>query len=89
MGPLAFLSNKLEAAQKKYSAFDRELLAAYLGVRHFRSMLHDREFCFLSDHKPLSFAIDRVSEPWSDRQQRQLAFISEFTVDIQYLPYFQ
>ncbi len=32
--PLAFFSKKLEAAQSKYSAFDRELLAAYLAVRH-------------------------------------------------------
>jgi len=84
--PLAFFSKKLEAAQQKYSAFDRELLVAYLAVRHFRSMLHGREFSILSDHKPLSFAIDRVSGPWSARQQRQLAFISEFTGDIQYLP---
>jgi hypothetical protein len=83
--PLAFFS-KLEAAQQKYSTFDRELLATYLAVRHFRSMLHGREFSILSDHKPLSFAIDRVSEPWSARQQRQLAFISEFTGDIKYLP---
>jgi hypothetical protein len=75
----------LEAAQQKYSAFDRELLAAYLAVRHFRSMLHRREFSILSDHKLLSFAIHRVSEPWFARQQRQLAFISEFTRDIKYL----
>jgi hypothetical protein len=49
-------------------------------------MLHGREFSILSNHKLLSFAIDRVSEPWSTRQQRQLAFISEFTSDIKYLP---
>jgi predicted lipid-binding transport protein (Tim44 family) len=34
--PLGFFSAKLEAAQQKYSAFDRELLACYLAVRHFR-----------------------------------------------------
>ena len=27
-----------------------------------------------------------MSEPWSARQQRQLAIISEFTSDIKYLP---
>jgi hypothetical protein len=62
------------------------LLAAYLVVWHFHSMLHGRESCILSDHKLLSFGIDRVSEPWSARQQRHLAFISGFTGDIQYLP---
>ena len=34
--PLAFFSVKLDNAQQKYSAFDRELLAIYLSTRHFR-----------------------------------------------------
>ena len=34
--PLGFFSQKLDKTQQKYSAFDRELLAAYLGIRHFR-----------------------------------------------------
>ena len=33
--PLAFFSKKLSAAQKKYCAFDLELLALYLAVLHF------------------------------------------------------
>lgn len=36
------------------------------------------------DHKPLTFAMSKVSDPWSGRQQRQLAAISEFTTDIQH-----
>ena len=42
--PLAFFSKKLLDAEKKYSAFDRELLAAYSSIRHFRYMLEGREF---------------------------------------------
>ena len=34
--PLAFYSRQLRAAELKYSAFDRELLAIYLSIRHFR-----------------------------------------------------
>ena len=37
--PLAFFSRKLQPSEKKYSAFDRELLAVYLGIRHFRHFL--------------------------------------------------
>ena len=40
--PLAFYSNKLSVAEKKYYAFDRELLAAYSSLHHF--MLEGREF---------------------------------------------
>jgi Integrase zinc binding domain/RNase H-like domain found in reverse transcriptase len=76
----------LDAAQRKYSAFDRELLAAYLAVRHFCFLLEGRQFTIYSDHKPLSFALSRVVEPWSARQQRHLAYIAEFTSDIQHVP---
>ncbi len=37
--PLAFFSKKLEPAQMRYSAFDRELFACVAGIRHFRYML--------------------------------------------------
>jgi cytoskeleton-associated protein 5 len=47
--PLAFYSKKLDAAQHKYSAFDRELLAAYLAVRHFRFQLEGRQFTIFTD----------------------------------------
>ena len=34
--PVAFFSRKLSSAERNYSAFDRELLAAYAAIRHFR-----------------------------------------------------
>jgi transposase InsO family protein len=49
-------------------------------------MLEGRDFVIFSDHKPLSFALQRVSEPWSARQQRQLAYVAEFTSKIQHVP---
>jgi cleavage and polyadenylation specificity factor subunit 1 len=84
--PLAFFSTKLTPAQQKYSTFDRELLAAYLAIRHFRFLLEGRPFQLHTDHQPLAAAMHRVSPPWSARQQRHLAYISEFTTDIRHLP---
>ena len=83
--PLAFFSRQLRPAEWKCSTFDRELLALYLAVRHFRSMLEGRSFTTFVDHKPLTFAMGKVTEPWSARQQRHLAYISEFTTDIQHV----
>lgn len=37
------------------------------------------------DHKPLTFAMAKVAEPWSARQQRHLSYISEFTTDLQHV----
>ena len=50
--PLAFFSKKLRPPEKKYSAFDRELLALYLGVRHFRYFPEGRQFTAYTDHNP-------------------------------------
>ena len=63
--PLTFFSKVLRPAEKKYSTFDRELLAVYLAVRHFRYYLEGRDFTVFTDHKPLTFAFAKVSEPWS------------------------
>ena len=83
--PLAFFSKKLRPPEKKYSAFDRELLALYLGIRHFRYFLEGRRFRAYTDHKPLTFCMAKVTDPWSGRQQRHLSYISEFTTDIQHI----
>ena len=84
--PLGFFLKKLDPAQQKYSAFDRELLACYLGVRHFRHQLEGRSFYIETDHKPLTGALHRVSEPWSARQTRQLSYLAEFTSDLRHVP---
>jgi RNase H-like domain found in reverse transcriptase len=83
--PLGFFSKKLDPAQRKYSAFDRELYACYAGIRHFRYMLEGRKFTIFTDHKPLTQALHRTSDPWTARQCRQLPYIAEFTSDVQHI----
>jgi len=83
--PLAFFSRQLRPPETRYSAFDRELLGLYLAVRHFRYFLEARPFVAYTDHKPLTFAFAKVSDPWSPRQQRHLAYISEFTTDVRHV----
>jgi hypothetical protein len=84
--PLAFYSKKLSGAGTRYSTFDRELLAAFSTVRHFRFLLEGRQFRQLTDHKPLVTSLFRTTPPWSARQQQQLSFIAEFTSDIRHTP---
>ena len=47
---LAFYSRQLRAAELKCNAFDRELLAIYLSIRHFRYFLEERTFAIFTDH---------------------------------------
>ena len=61
--PLAFFSRQLRPPERKYSTFDRELLGLYLAVRHFKYFLEARPFVAYTDHKPLTFAFAKVTEP--------------------------
>ena len=84
--PMAFFSKKLSSAKVKYSAFDRELLAAFSAFHHFRFMLEEREFTLFTDHKALTTALFSSSPPWSAHQQHHLSYISKFTRSFVHLP---
>lgn len=83
--PLAFFSKQLRPPEQKYSTFDRELLGLYLAVRHFKFYLEGQPFTIYTDHKPLIGAMSKISDPCNARQQRHLAYISEFSTDIRHI----
>ena len=82
--PLAFFSKKLSTTESKYSAFDRELLAIYLAIKHFRFFVEGRDFVIFTDHEPLTNALLSKTDR-SPRQSRHLDFISQFTSAIHYV----
>ena len=83
--PLSFFSAKLLPNQQLWPPFDRELLAAFRSIRHFRHMVEGRSFILYTDHQSLVPSLRKVSEPQTARQTYQLAGIAEFTTDIRYL----
>ena len=50
------LSRKLKPVETRYSTLDRELLAIYLAMKHFRHILEGRQFYVLTDHRPLTYS---------------------------------
>ncbi|GBL82872.1 Retrovirus-related Pol polyprotein from transposon 17.6 [Araneus ventricosus] len=83
--PLAFYSKSLSPAQRRYSAYDKELLAAYMTIKYFRHMVEGRSFILFTDYKPLTFAFRQKEDKCSPRQLRQLDLIGHFTTDIRHL----
>ena len=71
---------------KELLAFNKELLAPYSSLRHFRFMLEGRDFPIFTKHKPLTLALFRVSPPWSALQQRHLSYLAEFTSSVVNFP---
>ena len=76
--PISFFSYKLSQPQQAYSTYDRELLALYKAVLHFKTLIDGHNVTVFVDHKPLVSAYYSKSSPKSDRQQRQLSLISEY-----------
>ena len=83
--PLAFFSKGLNSAQVNYSVFDRELLAMYLSLRHFRYFLEGRAFTLFTDHKPLVSAVTSPMKQATARQLRQLSYVAQLTADVRYI----
>ena len=53
--PISFFSKKLKPSETRYSTFNRELLAIYLSIKHFRHFLEGRIYHVITNHKPLTF----------------------------------
>jgi cleavage and polyadenylation specificity factor subunit 1 len=83
--PLAFFSKKFNPALQKNSAYDRELLTIYEGVKHFRHMLKSQHFIIFTDHTPITYAFQQKRDKCSPWQFNHLDFIAQFTTDIQHI----
>lgn len=83
--PLAFFSRKLSTTERKYAAYDRELLAIYAAVKYFRHMLEGSTFSIFTDHKPITYAFKKKDTQCTPRQFRYLDFIGQFSTDIRHI----
>ena len=83
--PISFFSLKMTPAETRYSTFDWELLAVYLAIKQFRHILERQVFHILTDHKPLTYALNPRSDRHSPRQARHLNFISQFTPTVHHV----
>ena len=83
--PLAFYSSKLKPNEQLWPPYDRELLGAFKGIRHFRDMIEGRAFTLYTDHQSLIPSLSKKTDSHTARQIYQLSCISEYTTDIRYV----
>lgn len=82
---LGFFLKKLNKTQRRYSAYDRELLAIYSSIKFFRHLIEGRQRTVFTGHKPLTYAFEQRSTKVSPCQQRQLDYISQFVKKIRHI----
>ena len=54
-------------------------------MHQFRYLLEAHDVVVCTNHNPLTFAFAKEANPWSARQQRHQAYISEYTTAIEHV----
>lgn len=57
--PIAFMSKKLNAAQRNYSVTELECLAAVLAIKKFRAYVEGMPFTVITDHSSLKWLMEQ------------------------------
>ena len=84
--PIAYFSRTLQGPERRYSAFDRELLGILAGLLHFRPHLESRDDTMVyTDHKPIVGALKQPLQP-NDRHARWIQRITAFRPTVAYIP---
>ena len=84
--PVAFFSHLLSDQERKYPVHVRELFAIVLALRVWRHYLYGSDFTVFcsTDHRPLQHFMTQSN--LSPRQVRWQQFLSEFNLQVHYVP---
>lgn len=80
--PIAYVSQKLNAAQRNYSITELECYAAVLSVKKFRAYVEGFQFTIITDHASLKWLMDQ--KDLSGRLARWSLKLQGFTFKIEY-----
>ncbi len=81
--PLGYFSKKLNSAEGRYYARDKEALAVVLACRHFHHYLWGTKFTILTDHQPLNSIFKKKTK--SARKNRWIMEMREYHYEIKYV----
>ena len=81
--PIAFMSKKLQPAEKNYPVHEQELLAIIIALKEWRHYLHGTKFRIATDHRSLQYL--QTQPQLSARQVRWSEFLQQFDCNIEYV----
>jgi len=82
--PIAYASRTLMDREMRYSATEREALALFWGINHFRQYLIGVEFKAFTDHRPLQ-SLTQIRHD-NTRLERYALYLQDYKFKIEYKP---
>jgi hypothetical protein len=82
--PCAFLSRKMNDAERNYAVHEQELLAIVHALREWRHYLLGNRIIVITDHRSLQYLA--TQDKLSARQTRWSEFLQQFDYEIRYRP---
>src|SRR6202051_2999603 len=82
--PCAFLSRKMNDAERNYPVHEQELLAIVHALREWRHYLLGNRISIITDHRSLQYLA--TQDKLSARQTRWSEFLHQFDFEIRYRP---
>ena len=80
--PIAFVSKKLNKAQKNYSVTEQECLAAIVSLKRFRAYVEGHKFTIITDHASLKWLMSQTD--LHSRLARWALKLQGFTFEIEH-----
>ena len=82
--PVAYFSNSLKPAERRWSPYTKEAKAIVMATRHWKVYLVGSDFTIRSDHNPLS-TLRKTKDP-RGKFPRWLTELEELSFEIEYKP---
>lgn len=82
--PIAFVSRKLQKAEKNYTVTEQECLAVVFGIKQFKCYLYGKKFTVITDHRSLKWILS-ISNSTS-RLSRWALLLAEYDFDVVHRP---
>ena len=80
--PIAYYSEKLNDARKKYSSYDKEFYALVQALKKWRHYLMPKEFVLYTDNHALKFISNQTK--LNQRHVKWVEFLQNFTFVIKH-----
>lgn len=81
--PISYASRLLKSPEKKFSTYEKELLAVIFGCKMFRDCLLGKKFKLNTDHQPLIWL---QSQKLTGRLGRWILALREYDFEVEYIP---